>query len=299
MTSVPVPTAGRPATAEAVAGPAADPVSGPVSGPAAGPVSRRPRGLPNAVLGLAGVVVFLAVWEAVPRAGLVSTQFLPPASGVLRTLADEMARPVFWTAVGDTVLAWALGLAIAFGAAIVLGFVVGAVPALRAFTASTVEFLRPIPSVALIPLAALLYATDIRSTLLLVVYASFWQVYIQVLYGVADIDPVAEDTARSYGLSRWSRIRHVAWPSALPYVLTGLRLGAAVALILAVTAELIIGSPGLGQEIAVAQSSGATATVYALVIATGALGVVVNIVVRVAERRLLHWHSSVRGEVAA
>jgi ABC-type nitrate/sulfonate/bicarbonate transport system permease component len=161
-----------------------------------------------------------------------------------------------------------------------------------------VEFLRPIPSVALIPLAALLYATDIRSTLMLVVYAAFWQVYVQVLYGVADVDPVAEDTARSYGLSRWSRVRHVTWPSALPYVLTGLRLGAAVALILAVTAQLIIGSPGLGQEIAVAQSSGATSTVYALVIATGALGVVVNLGVRLVERRMLRWHSSVRGEVA-
>jgi ABC-type nitrate/sulfonate/bicarbonate transport system permease component len=250
------------------------------------------------VLGLGGVLSFLAVWEVVPRLGVVSTEYLPPVSDVLRTLAGELARPVFWTAVSDTVMAWALGLAIAFAAAVVLGFIVGAVPALRDFTTSTVEFLRPIPSVALIPLAALLYATDIRSTLMLVVYAAFWQVYVQVLYGVADVDPVAEDTARSYGLSRWSRVRHVTWPSALPYVLTGLRLGAAVALILAVTAELIIGSPGLGQEIAVAQSSGATSAVYALVLATGALGVAVNVGVRLVERRLLRWHSSVRGEVA-
>jgi ABC-type nitrate/sulfonate/bicarbonate transport system permease component len=280
-------------------------VTAPPAGPATAPPVARPvatparrRGAPNAVLGLLGVGVFLAVWEAVPRLGLVSTEYLPPVSEVLGTLAGEASRAAFWTAVGDTVLAWALGLAIAFGSAVVLGFVVGAVPVLREFTASTVEFLRPIPSVALIPLAALLYATDIRSTLMLVVYAAFWQVYVQVLYGVADVDPVAEDTARSYGLSRWSRVRHVTWPSALPYVLTGLRLGAAVALILAVTAELIIGSPGLGQEIAVAQSSGATSTVYALVIATGALGVAVNAGVRLVERRLLRWHSSVRGEVA-
>ncbi|HEV7824777.1 MAG TPA: ABC transporter permease [Mycobacteriales bacterium] len=282
-------TPADPATAPAVAGPAGSPAVAP---------ARRRRGAPNAVLGLLGIGVFLAVWEAVPRLGLVSREYLPPVSDVLGTLAGEAARPAFWTAVTQTVLAWALGLAIAFGAAVVLGFVVGAVPVLRDFTASTVEFLRPIPSVALIPLAALLYATDIRSTLMLVVYAAFWQVYVQVLYGVADVDPVAEDTARSYGLSRWSRVRHVTWPSALPYVLTGLRLGAAVALILAVTAQLIIGSPGLGQEIAVAQSSGATSTVYALVIATGALGVVVNLGVRLVERRMLRWHSSVRGEVA-
>lgn len=255
--------------------------------------------LPRWMLGLLGVLTFLAVWEAVPRTGLVSAAFLPPASEVLRVLAVESSGPAFWTAVGETLLAWGLGLGIAFSAAVVLGFVVGAVPVLRAFTTSTVEFLRPIPSVALIPLATLLYATDIRSTLLLVVYAAFWQIYVQVLYGVADTDPVADDTARSYRLSRWSRVRYVAWPSALPYVLTGFRLGAAVSLILAITAELVIGSPGLGREIAVAQSSAAVAPMYAYVVATGALGVLINIGVRMLERRLLHWHPSVRGEVAA
>jgi ABC-type nitrate/sulfonate/bicarbonate transport system permease component len=282
--------AGPAATASAVAAP------GPAGDPAA-PEGRR-RGIPNVVLGLLGVVTFLALWEAVPRLGLIDAAFLPPASEVLRALGTEASSPAFWQALTDTIIGWALGLAIAFTLAVVLGFVLGALPAVRAFTTSTVEFLRPIPSVALIPLAALLYATDIRSTLMLVVYASFWQIYIQVLYGVADIDPVAEDTARSYGLSRWSRVRHVAWPSALPYVLTGLRLGAAVALILAITTELVLGSPGLGAEIANAKSSGAATTMYALVLATGALGVVVNIGVRRVERRLLRWHSSVRGEVA-
>ena len=87
-----------------------------------------------------------------------------------------------------------------------------------------------------------------RSALMLVVYASFWQVLLQVLYGVADVDPVADDTARSYGLGRAARGANVVWPTALPYVVTGVRLAAAVALILAITAELIIGAPGLGSD---------------------------------------------------
>jgi NitT/TauT family transport system substrate-binding protein len=75
------------------------------------------------------------------------------------------------------------------------------VPVLRALTASTIEFLRPIPSVALIPLVVLLYGSRPASALVLVVYASFWQVLVQVLHGVADVDPVARDTARSYRFS--------------------------------------------------------------------------------------------------
>jgi ABC-type nitrate/sulfonate/bicarbonate transport system permease component len=130
-----------------------------------------------------------------------------------------------------------------------------------------------------------------------VVYASFWQVLIQVMYGVQDVDPVAEETARSYGLGILARIRHVLWPTALPYVMTGVRLAAAVALVLAITAELIIGAPGLGNRIAVAQTSGAVPAMYALVVVTGMLGVLINVAARAVEHRVLAWHQSVRGEV--
>ncbi|MGY1849124.1 ABC transporter permease subunit [Blastococcus sp. SYSU DS1021] len=81
--------------------------------------------------------------------------------------------------------------------------------------------------------------------------------------------------------------------------MTGLRLGAAVALILAVTAELVIGTPGLGQLLNNAQSSGAVAATYAIVVVTGILGVIVNLVFRAVERRALSWHPSQRAEVAA
>jgi ABC-type nitrate/sulfonate/bicarbonate transport system permease component len=250
-------------------------------------------------LGLAGLGGFLLLLEVAPRVGLVPERYLPPTSQILAALADELQEPSFWVALGDTLEGWAIGLGLALVAGIGLGLLIGSVPALRAATASTIEFLRPIPSVALIPLAVLLFGTDLRSKLLLVVYASFWQVLIQVLYGVQDVDPVAMDTAHSYRLGRWARIRHVVWPTTLPYAVTGFRLAAAVALVLAVTAELIIGSPGLGKEIAVAQTSGAVPAMYALVVVTGLLGVVVNVLARALERRVLAWHPSTRREVAA
>ncbi|MEQ4715133.1 ABC transporter permease [Nonomuraea sp. B19D2] len=249
--------------------------------------------------GLAGLGGLLALTEAVPRLGLVDERFLPPASRILGTLAAGLATPELWIALGETMRGWALGLALAFCAAVVAGVVIGIVPGLRALTNSTVEFLRPIPSVALVPLATLLFGPSLGSTLMLVVYASFWQVLIQVLYGVAAVDSVAFDTARSYGLSAWSRVRHLVWPTALPYVMTGLRLAAVVAFILAVTAELVIGSPGLGAEIQVAQSSGAVPTVYALIVLAGLVGIGVNAAVRLLERKVLAWHPSVRSEVAA
>ncbi|GAA4607285.1 ABC transporter permease [Actinoallomurus liliacearum] len=258
---------------------------------------RRRRPVPAWALGLIGLAGLMAVVELAPRAGLVRKRFLPPFSSMVSALADEAGTGTFWRALLETLRGWAIGLAIATVAGVVLGILVGGLPVLRAAMASTIEFLRPIPSVALIPLAVLLYGTAMRSTLLIVVYASFWQVLVQVLYGVRDVDPVARETARSYRFRALTQVRTVLWPTALPYVMTGFRLGAAVALILEITGELVIGSPGLGKQIAVAQSSDAVATMYALVIVVGLIGVVVNVAVRAVERRVLRWHPSVRREV--
>lgn len=256
----------------------------------------KSKGLPKWVLGLIGVLVFLGLWELMPVLGIVKAKYLPPASEVLMTLVADLGMTAFWVAVGHTMTAWALGLAIAVVAALVLGLVIGMSPFLRRFTNSTIEFLRPIPSVALIPLAVLLFGMKIESSLLLIVYACFWQVLIQVLYGVGDVDNVAMQTARSYGFSYVQRVRDVVFPTMLPYLMTGIRLAASVALILAITAELLIGSPGLGNEITLAQSGGAIAGMYALILATGFLGVAINGVTRVVEKRVLSWHPSIRGE---
>ena len=273
------------------------PAGGPVAGTAAGPRPRRRRGVPQALLGLAGLLVLVLLVEILPRIGVLPREYFPPSSEIGKALVDQVQTPEFWTAVGNTLEGWAIGLAIASVAGVVLGILIGSSRFTRELTASTIEFLRPIPSVALIPIAVLVFGTDIESKLLLVVYASFWQVLIQVLYGVQDIDPVAQDTARAYGLGRWARVRYLTWPTALPYVMTGLRLAAAVALILAVTAELVIGNPGLGKLLATAQSSGAYTTTYAIVVVTGILGVLVNFVFRAVERLSLSWHPSQRGEL--
>lgn len=248
-------------------------------------------------LGLAGILGFLLTWEFIPRAGIIEPRFLPPASEVMAALFRGFGLTAFWVSVGETMIAWFVGLLMAVTSALVLGFVIGSSAFLARATSSSVEFLRPIPSVALIPLAVLMFGVKIESSLMLIVYASFWQVFIQVLYGVADIDMVANNTAKSYGLGRMARIRYVVFPTALPYLMTGVRLAASVALILAITAELVIGSPGLGREIALAQSGGAISGMYALVLATGLIGVLINMLMRFIEKKTLSWHSSVRSEV--
>ena len=251
------------------------------------------------VQALIGLVGFAALLELAPRLGLVSPRYLPPLSTIAAALAEEIRQPNFWAALAFTMRSWAIGLTISVVAGAGLGILIGSSSLLQAVTRSTIEFLRPIPSVALIPVAILLFGTTLQSNLVLIIYASFWQVLIQVLSGVQDVDPVARETAQSYRFGHWALIRHVIWPTTLPYLMTGIRLAASVALILAITAELTIGTPGLGRELSLAQSGGAVAVMYAYLIVMGLIGVTVNVAARGLERGIMPWHPSLRSEAPA
>jgi ABC-type nitrate/sulfonate/bicarbonate transport system permease component len=255
------------------------------------------RRLQPVLLGTAGILAFVGFWQAASTLGWVNARYVPPASEVLASLGAFTLDLHYWRTIGNTLLTWAIGLGIAGALALVLGTVIGLVPFLRRYTRTTVEFLRPIPSVAIIPLAILMLGLDRDASLLIVVFATFWQVFIQVLYGVADVDPVARDTMRSFGMSAPSRFIHLVLPTALPYIMTGVRLGATVALILTVTGELIIGTDGIGRLLTQRATAADYAGVYALVVTAGILALIINLLVRVIERRVLSWHQSVRAEV--
>jgi len=244
--------------------------------------------------GAAGIVLLALAWELAPRLGWLQPQFFPPLSAVLARLGDLAATLEFWGFVLSTTRTWLLGLTIATLAGIAAGLAIGLTPGARTYTHSTIEFLRPIPSVALIPGVILLFGSRYQSGVVLITYAAFWQVLLQMLYGLADIDSVARDTARSFRFSRFGYVRHVAWPTLLPFLFTGVRLAAAMALVLAVTAEMVIGSQGIGRGIVVAQASNATVEAYAYVLVAGVMGVAINLAARALERRILRWHPSVR-----
>jgi ABC-type nitrate/sulfonate/bicarbonate transport system permease component len=240
------------------------------------------------------ILLLLALWEAVVRAGLIPETSIPPATSAIGELATQLTEAAMWKAVGNTLEGWVIGLGLAVLLGVPAGILIGssrwAYRALRV----PIEFLRPIPSVALIPLAVLVYGTGLQSKVFLATFASFWPLLIQTIYGVRDVDPVAIDTARSFGVGPLERLYRVTLPSAVPYIATGLRIGSAVALILAFTAELFMGIPGLGQIMNVAESFGLTNQVYALAVATGFLGLAIYVVFSTIERRALRWHPSQR-----
>lgn len=255
------------------------------------------RRISGIALGIGGILAFLGVWQLAAAVGWINAKYVPPPTEVFGSLGGDVLDLAYWRAIGETLITWSIGLVLSVVLAVVLGAIIGLVPFLRRYTRSTIEFLRPIPSVAIIPIAIMSFGPNRDASLVIVVFATFWQVFIQVLYGVADVDPVARDTQRSFGLGALQRFVHLVFPTALPYLMTGIRLGATVALILAVTGELIIGVPGIGRMLTQRATAGDYAGVYAMVVTAGLLALVINLGIRVIERRVLAWHQSVRGEV--
>jgi ABC-type nitrate/sulfonate/bicarbonate transport system permease component len=243
------------------------------------------------VVSIAAALLF---WELISRTGVINEKDLPSMSTTFKELWSLVQTGDFWVAFFQTVRGWALGLGVAAALAIPIGIFLGS----SDFTASAfrvpIEFLRPIPSAALIPLLFLTLGTTLKSEIFLAAFGAFWPLLVQTMYGVRDVDPLAVDTGRSFRVGRFDRLWRIKLPSAVPYIATGMRISSGVALILAFTAELFMGNPGLGQKVNFAQSFGLENQLYAYALATGFLGVAIHLLSTGVERRLLRWHPSLR-----
>ncbi|WP_182357688.1 ABC transporter permease [Tomitella gaofuii] len=243
-------------------------------------------------IGAATVLGILAAWQLLSATGVLPGASIPSAASVIEAGTGELASSEFWSAMWDTVSVALLGMAVIVVLAVPAALLIGRVRWIGESTWFLVEFLKPIPPVALIPLGLLLWGPSPEMKLYLVALGSVWPLLTQVVYGVREIDGVALEMARSYRLGWWKTTSRIVVPSILPFGMTGLRVSASIAIIIAVVVEMIGGAAGLGQQITLAQSANALPRMYALIIATGLLGLAVNALFRCAERPLLFWHPS-------
>lgn len=254
--------------------------------------------LTRVLLGGVSTLAVLVVMELLSRSEMLDEKAFPPVTRVGVSLAGMLNDVGYWHDVKMTMAAWAIGLGISVLAAVPLGILIGAVPWLYEWVRTLIEFLRPIPPVALIPLAILVFGPTQSMKIFLIVAAAVWPMLFQTLYGVRDVDGVLTESARTFQMSGWLRARFIVLPSTLPYLVTGLRISATIALIVAIAAELVSGAGGLGASIRFAQSAASTTEAWALIVTVGAIGLLINAVFRSIERKLLHWHPSQRMGIA-
>ena len=228
---------------------------------------------------LTGFVVPLAAvagWQALKSMGLLDYEYLPSPREVVAAVLDlarsgELLDDVAHT-LGVTVAAATISMAV--GAA--LGLAIGLIPAVRRYTMASIDFLRTIPAVALVPIAVLTFGPVRTAEVALATYAALWPIVLHTTGGVAAVHPRQYDVARMLHLGPVTTVRKIVIPAAVPAWLVGARMAVIIALLVAIVAEMMMSSRGLGGDLTESMHALAPARMWAYAVVCGILGLLLN-----------------------
>lgn len=262
---------------------------------AAGAVSGR-RGRTGLIAKIIAIIIALAIWQFAAAGPLVGPGMLPSPIEVLQALLGLWTTGSYWQALGTTLRTWALGLGLCAVIGIPTGLLLGASKRATQSSRWVIDFLRSIPTIALLPLVLLLFGPTLGMELSLIVLAATWPLLIQSMYAVKQVEPLLKWVVRVFRISTVERLRFLWAPSVSLFVSTGMRLAATIGLLMTVSAEYIGGAPGIGLELSHMEQTLRRPEVFAYAITAGILGLLINAVVVAFQRRLLWWHPTVRGD---
>jgi NitT/TauT family transport system permease protein len=257
------------------------------------------RSQPLNWLGWSCFVCLLATWELIARATPKLLLYFPPVSRILTALGEALAAGAILQHGAVTLGRFAAGYLLASGLAVILGVILGYSRLFHSFLVTAIELLRPMPSVAIIPVAILLLGIGDGMIVSVTIYATVWPILINTIDGVHRVDATLIDTGRTFGLSRWRILRQIILPGASPYIVIGLRIGLSIALILVTTAEMIAGSKGLGFFILDEERAMNSANMYAGIFVVALLGYTLNRLFLLLESRAMHWRHGMMARQAA
>jgi sulfonate transport system permease protein len=241
------------------------------------------------------VVLLLAAWQAVCSAGWASPALLPSPAAVADTLwyllrEGELARHV-----GASAARVFQGFAVAAAAALLLGIAMGAYRRLDGFVDLLIQILKPVPPIAWIPLSILWFGIDEGAKVFIIALGAFFPILVSTVDAVRQTDGRFVELARVLELPRSLFIRRIMLPGALPQIMSGLRLGLAMAWMCVVAAELIAASRGVGFLIMDGRAMSQADLVVAGMVLMGLLGKLSDDVLRLAEQRLIRWRPRFEG----
>lgn len=222
------------------------------------------------------IPLLLAAWELAVRGGWLNGDLVPPPSAVLRALRDLAASGMLWEDIGASIQRVTIGFGIASTVGIASGLLLGRVRWLAFYILPLVDLVRPISVIAWIPLAILWFGLGDRPAWFIIALGAFFPIFSNAYLGAVSVAEIHLRVARCFGAGRWLTLRTVLLPSALPYILTGLRVGLGVGWMCVIAAELISSTSGLGYLIQLARTTIETEKVLAGMVVVGLLGLCMN-----------------------
>jgi ABC-type nitrate/sulfonate/bicarbonate transport system permease component len=241
--------------------------------------------MPQSLKGFILPVALVLLWEFAARSGFIIAESMSYPSAIVRAGWGTILDGTLLQATRETFGAALAGMALGAGLGIACGVAFGLWSLLASLMRLSTEALRPIPSVALIPLALLIYGFGYRMEIAVVAFACFWPLLIITESAVRGIEPRLLEVSRALGFGLLARVFKIVLPAALPRVFVGLRLAAAVSLVVAVTVEITANPIGLGYQLIVAQESMKPDRMFVFLVWIGFLGWLVNAVLLRAQQR--------------
>ncbi|WP_290684567.1 MULTISPECIES: ABC transporter permease [unclassified Haematobacter] len=248
-----------------------------------------PHRFGDRILSFAVAAGVVWIWYLVSASGIISPLFLPGPERAWASLVKGFQNGTLVRQTMGTLQHMFFGWLVASILGVVLGSAIGMSRAARAATMPTLEFLRPLPASAVIPLAIAFLGLSNSMATFVIAFGTIWPMLLSTIHGFATVEPRLYEVARVLNLSRMETIRKIVLPSALPDILAGMRISVTGALILSVVCEMIGGLEGLGHYIMVSARLYRSPDLFAGVIILGAIGYVSSTLVSLAEARLLRW----------
>lgn len=235
-------------------------------------------------------VLLLAVWQLSVSAGWLSTRILPAPSAVIEAGVTLVSSGEIWTHLAISGWRAGLGFVIGGGIGLALGFITGLSKWGERLLDSSVQMIRNVPHLALIPLVILWFGIDETAKIFLVALGTLFPIYLNTYHGIRNIDPALVEMSRSYGLSGFSLFRHVIMPGAMPSILVGVRFALGFMWLTLIVAETISASSGIGYLAMNAREFLQTDIVVLAIVLYAVLGKLADLAARGLERVCLRWH---------
>jgi len=241
------------------------------------------------LIAISSPLILLLLWEVLARAGIIDQRFFPAPSRIFWAMAGMFAQGELWVHIGVSLQRLALGLVLGGIPALILGIIMGLNRKIYAFFDPVISATYPIPKSSILPLALLIFGLGEPSKIFMVAIGVFYPVVINAATGVRGINQIYLDVGANYGANSRQVFMRIALPGAMPIILTGVRLGIGMGLVLIAIAEMVGAKSGLGYMIWAAWETFAVEQMYVGLFCIAIIGFLLNLGINQIEKILVPW----------
>lgn len=237
-------------------------------------------------------VLFLGAWEGFSRLGWISRLFFPAPSKIIGSLLSMIVSGKLMINLFSTLERLGLGFLLGAIPGLVLGLFMGWSPRLRRIVDPFIAAFHPLPKIAIFPIIMVIFGIGELSKIVAIALSTFFPILINSMAGVRQLSPVYFEVTRNYGANLWKTLRRVVIPGSLPSILSGIRVALNLAMVITITVELLSANQGLGVIIWFAWQTMRIEELYASLVVTAVLGILINVILYYLSSKLVPWSAT-------